>query len=360
MNELMTGRIGAYRIRREETREITEQGPVVVYEAEDRAGWVVALRVLPSPANAEEEQRALAMETAVRAVAALTRPPRTHAHVLRIYDIALSADTPQGRKPYLVTEFLNSPTLREHLDRKGPLSLQEASDFLTQIASAVDAIHAAGVVHGAIHSGTIRFDKRDRHIIKLVGIENAVPIGTERNGSVARPEEDYQALAPLLYEMVTGRPASVGEIPVIPGTSETVAELNALLQQPFSAALELAVAVRAAMPVEGEADTRVSALQEANASVPVSTGLRIAGSLNGKILLVSIGLIVLAAGALFSMASGRLSSDSNISRHREIDNTRPVYSPASPVSLPVGDTPNSQVTNPDTQRGVNGDLTFRR
>jgi serine/threonine protein kinase len=266
MNEALPIRIGPYRIRREETREITEQGPRLVYEAEERSGRTVALHLLPPVAQTEEARQ---FEQAVRAVGALTHPPRTHAHVQRIYDVSPLAETPDGPSRYVVTEHLNSPTLREHLNQTGKISLREASDFLTQIASAVDAIHAAGVVHGNIGFGTIRFDKCDRHIIKLVGFENARPIGTERTGRIADPEEDRRAVVGLLFEMVLGRPVAADETPVIPGASETVEELNQLASQSFSTALEFALAVRAALPVEAT-DTSRPAAPTAAMTAPTS------------------------------------------------------------------------------------------
>jgi serine/threonine protein kinase len=304
MNDTLPSRIGPYRIRREETREITEQGPLLVYEAEERSGRTVALHLMPPVAATEEAQQ---FAQAVRAVGALTHPPRTHAHVQRIYDVSPMTETPDGPFRYVVTEHLNSLTLREHLNQNGKLSLHEASDFLTQIASAVDAIHAAGVVHGNIGPGMIRFDKCDRHIIKLAGFENARPIGTERAGRIADPEEDRRAVTGLLFEMILGRPSTAGETPVIPGASETVAELNQLASQSFATALEFALAVRAALPVEMR-DAPRPAAPTARAAAPASFREKFK-------LLLGVGAASVVAIALLGMSvvnqGGTVRSETN-------------------------------------------------
>ena len=47
---------------------------------------------------------------------------------------------------YLVTEFIEGETLRQHL-KHGPMRVDEALDVAIQIASALDTAHAAGLIH---------------------------------------------------------------------------------------------------------------------------------------------------------------------------------------------------------------------
>ncbi len=71
-----------------------------------------------------------------RAVAALSHPG-----IVQVYDLDLTAVP-----PYLVMERMVGPSLKERFEQ-GPLTANEVRSLGIQIASALAAAHAAGIVH---------------------------------------------------------------------------------------------------------------------------------------------------------------------------------------------------------------------
>lgn len=75
-----------------------------------------------------------------------------HPHIVEVTDSGV--DEPSG-VPYLVMELLEGATLSEICRRQGPLPLPQALSFLEEIAGAVDAAHAAGILHRDLKPGNI-------------------------------------------------------------------------------------------------------------------------------------------------------------------------------------------------------------
>ncbi len=65
-----------------------------------------------------------------------------HDHVVDVFDVGV-----EGAVPYLVMEHLEGESLGDLLDRGGQLPPELAIDLLLPVLAAVDAAHAAGVVH---------------------------------------------------------------------------------------------------------------------------------------------------------------------------------------------------------------------
>ncbi len=126
------GMIGVYRVE----REIARGGMGVVYEATDTSlGRRVALKVL-LPGVADEAIR-IRFRREAQALAQIENE-----HIVHVFAVG---DLDDG-EPYVVMELLAGQTLEERIE-KGRISVRDAVRFAKQIATALVAAHAAGVLH---------------------------------------------------------------------------------------------------------------------------------------------------------------------------------------------------------------------
>ena len=115
-----------------------------VYLAEDSSGQRVALKLLvPELGEDERFRRRFLRESEV--IAELDHP-----NIVRVVRTGTDGD-----RLYLAMGYVEGPDLRELLRREGRLEPTAALDLLEQVAAALDAAHARGVVHRDIKPGNI-------------------------------------------------------------------------------------------------------------------------------------------------------------------------------------------------------------
>src|ERR1044071_4929175 len=131
-------------------------GEVLLGEDTKQHGRKVALKVLPQEVT-KSESRLRRFKQEARAILALNHP-----NILTIYEIGQTADS-----YYIATEYIEGESLRHRLWR-GPLKLDEMLGVGIQVAMALEAAHAEGIVHRDIKPENImlRQDKfvRDRFV----------------------------------------------------------------------------------------------------------------------------------------------------------------------------------------------------
>lgn len=142
-----------------------------VYLAEDLTlGREVALKALAGEFS-EDERRVLGFQNEARTASSLN-----HKHILTVH-----AFLDVGDKSFIVTEFIAGETLREKL-RPGPLDVPTALKLAGQVASALEAIHAGGVVHRDV--------KPENVIVKLDGDAKILDFGIATPAAREAAEED--------------------------------------------------------------------------------------------------------------------------------------------------------------------------
>lgn len=217
--------VGPYKI----VSLLGEGGMGEVYLAQDeRLGRQVALKRLPAQFTLDAD-RVHRFEQEARAVSALNHP-----NIVTIHEIGNS-----NSQHFITTEFIDGETLRQHMASK-QLNLGEVLEIATQIASALAAAHAAGIVHRDIKPENVMLRRDgivkvlDFGLAKLASQELAVnphPAATETvktnpgmvlgtvqymspeqaRGKDVDARTDIWSLGVVLYEMVAGRVPFKGE-----------------------------------------------------------------------------------------------------------------------------------------------------
>ena len=143
--------IGPYKI----IERLGAGGMGEVYLAQDaRLNRLVALKILP-PYFASDDARLRRFQREAQAASGLNHP-----NILTIHEVGEYEDV-----RFIATEFIDGQTIR-HLIAKHELSLEEVLDITEQVASALSAAHAAGIVHRDIKPENIM--RRPDGLVKIL------------------------------------------------------------------------------------------------------------------------------------------------------------------------------------------------
>jgi hypothetical protein len=258
--------IGAYRL--DEQLSVDSAG--AVYRAyHTPTGQPVVIRVL-SPEQVATPGFRERFERDMRAVAALYHP-----HIVELYEFGIS----EGRA-FIVGEFPSGGSLQEMVQRRS-LPLRLCVECARQMAVALSAAHARGVVHGALKPESIAVFPEpgggyllkvgDFGIARLIAPTAANPAAYRapelRAGSEPDPRTDCYALGALLYEMIVGSPPPLTAIPPLRLVRpDAPADLEALVARCLASAPadrfemhELVEALKALVVAMGERMSTVSA-----------------------------------------------------------------------------------------------------
>ena len=220
----MGTRLGVYEI----LAPIGAGGMGEVYRARDtKLGREVAIKVLPDEFSRDQE-RVARFEREAKLLASLNHPNIATLHGLEH----------AGGIHFLVMELIEGESLAERL-RKGPLPLEQALRYATQIADGLSTAHRRGVVHRDLKPGNIMLTKTGAKLLDFgLAKQTHIHINADSHASTQQreltgegvivgtlqymaPEQlegkqtdnrtDIFAFGAVLYEMVTGHKAFEGE-----------------------------------------------------------------------------------------------------------------------------------------------------
>ena len=157
-----------------------------------------------------------------------------HPHVIEIHEVGT---LPRSKKPYIMMQFVDGLTVQQEILSHGVVAEPFAKAVMGEVASALAAAHARGVVHRDIKPSNIIIGRETGHAVVLdfgiaAALNRSAPVGQEKltlqGVSVGTPaymspeqagakevcdKSDVYSLGVVMFEFVTGQPPFVAEAP---------------------------------------------------------------------------------------------------------------------------------------------------
>jgi eukaryotic-like serine/threonine-protein kinase len=363
-------------------RPIASGGMGRIFRATDtELGRDVAVKVLAERYAGDQEVRARFRREALAAARLSANP-----NIVTIFDVAEH----HGR-PMIVMEYLEGGSLEARIDGHGGCPPGQVLTWLAQAAAALDAAHAAGVVHRDIKPGNLLLDGDDHvhvgdfGIASAVGLDSFTEAGTilgtagylspeQARGERATAASDRYSLAVVGFELMAGeRPFASASTTIeaarhvndpVPSIHEVKPELPAVLDDVFRRALAKDPAARYPTAAEFVAELRAALHEDAGTTgwiLPATAEAPRAGRTRGssrRPLVLLVLLLLLVAGVAAAIAATRGGSPHAAqARRKPVTVLRTVTTPGKTIEQTVtapAAPPPTTVSSPAPASGSSG------